>query len=66
VIDVGETRDEIVAGIERALAPDFRASLAELENPYGDGNAASRIVAALEAVELGPRLLEKRFCELDG
>jgi UDP-hydrolysing UDP-N-acetyl-D-glucosamine 2-epimerase len=65
VIDVGDEREAIVAGIERALSSEFRASLRGLANPYGDGHAAERIVSRLEEVELGPKLLVKRFHDLD-
>jgi UDP-hydrolysing UDP-N-acetyl-D-glucosamine 2-epimerase len=64
VIDVGHGRDEIGAGIRRALAPEFRRSLAKLENPYGDGHAAPRIVKILGDTDLGPRLITKRFVDL--
>ena len=64
VIDVGYGRDEIAAGIRRALDPAFRRSLAGLANPYGDGHAAPRIVRVLREVELGPRLVRKRFVDL--
>jgi len=61
VIDVGYSRSEIVAGIGQALAPDFRARLDDLVNPYGDGHAAERIVETLRAVELNDKLLLKYF-----
>jgi UDP-hydrolysing UDP-N-acetyl-D-glucosamine 2-epimerase len=63
VIDVEPVRDEIVAGVHRALGPAFRAGLAGLVNPYGDGHAAPRIATVLAAVELGGRLLRKRFVD---
>lgn len=47
--------------ISEALAPRFRASLRSIANPYGDGRAAPRIVAALKKIEWGPKLLQKRF-----
>ena len=65
VIDVGYGRDEIAAGLVKALSPGFRESLRGLENPYGDGEAAERIVETLRTVELGPRLIVKRFQDLD-
>jgi len=40
VIDVGYPRAEIVAGIQRSVAPEFRTGLPERANPYGDGHAA--------------------------
>ena len=63
VIDVGYDRDEIRRGIERALSPEFRASLDGLENPYGDGRASERIVVRLASVPLDRALLMKRFCD---
>jgi UDP-hydrolysing UDP-N-acetyl-D-glucosamine 2-epimerase len=64
VIDAGSGRDGIAAALRRALDPAFRRGLAGLENPYGDGRAAPRIVRVLRDVELGPRLLTKRFVDL--
>jgi UDP-hydrolysing UDP-N-acetyl-D-glucosamine 2-epimerase len=64
VIDVGYSRQEIVAGIKRAIDPDFRAGLADLVNPYGEGHSAEKIVATLRAVELGDKLLLKHFHEM--
>lgn len=64
VIDTGYSTEEILRGIERAVSAEFRRSIASLKNPYGDGKAAERIVSVLKAMELGPRLLQKRFAEL--
>jgi len=64
VIDVGYTRAEILAGIEKAISPEFRATLADIVNPYGDGHAAGRIVDKLRHIELSNQLLGKRFHEM--
>ena len=61
VIDVGYSRDEIRHGISRARSSEFRNSLAGMSNPYGSGNAASRITEQLRGVSLGDSLLMKRF-----
>ena len=61
VIDVGYTRAEILAGIEKAISPEFRATLSDMVNPYGDGHAAERIVDKLKHVKLGDELLLKPF-----
>ncbi|EWY42512.1 UDP-N-acetylglucosamine 2-epimerase [Skermanella stibiiresistens SB22] len=66
VIDVAVTSGEIAAGIAQALEPGFRTSLAGLENPYGDGHAAGRIVRVLRDAPLGRGLIEKRFHDLQG
>lgn len=60
VIDAPAEEDRILAAIARALDPAWRADLAGLENPYGDGRAGERIARILAEVELGGRLLEKR------
>jgi UDP-hydrolysing UDP-N-acetyl-D-glucosamine 2-epimerase len=64
VIDVGESRTEILAGIRRGTDPAFRASLADLVNPYGRGDAAATIVERLASVPIDDRLLIKRFHDL--
>jgi UDP-hydrolysing UDP-N-acetyl-D-glucosamine 2-epimerase len=64
VIDVGDGRDAILAGIEQALDPAFRRMFAGMVNPYGDGQAAPRIVEVLRSVEIGSRLIQKRFTDL--
>ncbi len=62
VIDVPATASAISSGLSAALTPEFRASLAGLTNPYGDGRAATRIVDVLEHVPLDA-LLIKRFAD---
>jgi GDP/UDP-N,N'-diacetylbacillosamine 2-epimerase (hydrolysing) len=63
VIDVENSDDEIVQGIAKAVSPEFRQSLASIQNPYGDGHAAERIVSVLKSVELGQELLIKKFAD---
>ena len=60
VIDVGPWRDEILHGVQTALAPGFRRRLEGLPNPYGDGHSAARIVKVLREVALDARLIQKR------
>jgi UDP-N-acetylglucosamine 2-epimerase (non-hydrolysing)/GDP/UDP-N,N'-diacetylbacillosamine 2-epimerase (hydrolysing) len=64
VVDVGYARDEIVAGVQRAIAPEFRERLRDLANPYGDGHAAEQIVAGLKSAALDDRLIRKTFCDI--
>jgi UDP-N-acetylglucosamine 2-epimerase (non-hydrolysing)/GDP/UDP-N,N'-diacetylbacillosamine 2-epimerase (hydrolysing) len=53
--NAGAIRDRIAF----ALTDDFRRSLVGMENPYGDGHAAERIVSVLATVPLGEELLTK-------
>jgi UDP-N-acetylglucosamine 2-epimerase (non-hydrolysing)/GDP/UDP-N,N'-diacetylbacillosamine 2-epimerase (hydrolysing) len=61
VIDAGYGHEEIGTAIRKATAPAFRKGLRTLQNPYGDGHAAERIVECLKTVGLDERLLAKRF-----
>ncbi len=65
VIDVGCSRTEILAAIERAISPEFRGFLDDLINPYGDGHASEQIVARLKEVDLNDKLIQKRFYKAD-
>ena len=58
VIDVPTRAGEIGAAIQRAASPEFRAGLAGLRNPYGDGRAAERIASVLRALPTRADLLK--------
>jgi UDP-hydrolysing UDP-N-acetyl-D-glucosamine 2-epimerase len=64
VIDVGNHRDEIRAGISKALDPAFRRRLRGLRNAYSRGSAAEIIVRRLKEAPLDDMLLQKRFHDL--
>lgn len=61
VCDVDYSQEAILAGIKRVLAPAFRQTLLGLENPYGDGESAERIVRVLQTVERNQSLIQKSF-----
>jgi UDP-hydrolysing UDP-N-acetyl-D-glucosamine 2-epimerase len=61
VIDVGYSRSEILSGIKHALSGEFKSSLSDLTNPYGDGHAAERILDRLKGLKVDALLLRKRF-----
>jgi UDP-N-acetylglucosamine 2-epimerase len=52
VIDATGDPDSIRSALRFSASSGFRARLAKMSNPYGDGGAASRVVEALENVEL--------------
>lgn len=64
VIDVGHDSRQIAEGIARALEPGMKERLRSAPNPYHRGGASGLIVARLRKVELGQRLLVKRFADL--
>lgn len=63
VLDVDPETGAIVAAIAEARSPAFRAVLAGMPNPYGDGRAAERIVDVLTTCTLGQPLLIKHATE---
>jgi UDP-N-acetylglucosamine 2-epimerase len=60
VLDAEPETTAIIARIDEARSPAFRASLEGMTNPYGDGQAAECIVEVLTTCPLGPELLIKR------
>ncbi len=66
VLDAEPIVDSILDRIRIARSETFRRSLQRMENPYGDGRAAGRIVAVLASVPLGEELLIKRAHPLKG
>ncbi len=59
VIDAPVERRAIADALCRAVDPSFRASLANLTNPYGDGRAAERIIEVLERLPDRQTLIRK-------
>ncbi len=64
VIDVECDRNLIAEGIKKALSPEFHHQIADMENPYGQGESSSRIVEKLKTIELGEKIIKKSFCEI--
>jgi UDP-N-acetylglucosamine 2-epimerase (non-hydrolysing)/GDP/UDP-N,N'-diacetylbacillosamine 2-epimerase (hydrolysing) len=60
VLDAEASAASILGRVAVALTEEFRRSLRGMENPYGDGHAAERIVSVLTSTPLGEELLIKR------
>ena len=60
VLDAEANAGSILNAASKALSPEFRSSLQGMINPYGDGEAARRIVSVLATAPLGEELLIKR------
>jgi UDP-hydrolysing UDP-N-acetyl-D-glucosamine 2-epimerase len=65
VLDAEADAASILERVGVAATEGFRRSLRGMENPYGDGRAAERIVSVLASVPLGEELLTKRAPALD-
>ncbi len=60
VLDAEANAASILDRAGTAVTEAFRRSLRGMENPYGDGHAAERIVSVLTSTPLGEELLIKR------
>jgi len=60
VLDAEATSESILEQIAASKREEFRRALKGMENPYGDGHAAERIVEVLASVSLGEELLIKK------
>jgi len=63
VLNSAPERSAIRAALERLYSPQFQANLADVRNPYGEGGASEKIVAAILACNLD-NLLKKHFHDL--
>jgi UDP-hydrolysing UDP-N-acetyl-D-glucosamine 2-epimerase len=59
VIDAPAERDSVIDAIRRALSPEFRASIAGMDNPYGDGTAAKTIARVITETRLDGLLIKQ-------
>jgi UDP-hydrolysing UDP-N-acetyl-D-glucosamine 2-epimerase len=59
VLDAPPETENILAAIDHALAPEFRASLKGMANPYGSGTAAATIAQVLTTIELDGLLIKQ-------
>jgi UDP-hydrolysing UDP-N-acetyl-D-glucosamine 2-epimerase len=59
VLDAEPETNAILARVGEGMSDDFRASLAGMTNPYGDGHAAEKIVQVLTTTPLSEKLLVK-------
>jgi GDP/UDP-N,N'-diacetylbacillosamine 2-epimerase (hydrolysing) len=64
VINCEPTRLSIAAALERLYSADFQVSLSQVRNPYGEGGASEKIIAAVKSVALDD-VLKKRFYDTD-
>ncbi len=63
VISVDYDPGDIRRAIAEALDPNYRRSIANSPNPYGDGRASERIARQLRDTPLGYELIQKRFVD---
>ncbi len=63
VIDCNTTENGISKAFKKLYSPAFQKKLQKVENPYGTGGAAEKIIAVLKKVDMNS-LIIKRFYDL--
>ena len=61
VLDCDTSEESISKALAKVLSDEFRQSIGDVSNPYGDGSVSSRIIDVLVNVDLTTR---KRFYDL--
>ncbi|XQY91544.1 UDP-N-acetylglucosamine 2-epimerase [Metabacillus sp. HB246100] len=61
VLDVPPNKDEIKTTLDMIEQEEFKASLKEIKNIYGDGNATSRIISILGEMNFDNELIGKKI-----
>ena len=61
IISVPDDKGAIYNAIQQALDPVFIANIKNMRNPYDRGDVAGNIVEVLKTIDLGPKILCKRF-----
>jgi GDP/UDP-N,N'-diacetylbacillosamine 2-epimerase (hydrolysing) len=63
IIHCNAKLENIRQALRTVYTPDFKASLAETKNPYGDGGASKKIVQVLKDQPING-ILKKKFHDL--
>ncbi|KGM96432.1 UDP-N-acetylglucosamine 2-epimerase [Clostridium novyi A str. 4552] len=62
IVDVSYSKKEILEAINKVLYDEeFRKNLEKCENPYGDGQAGTKIAEILSKVQINSGLIQKRI-----
>jgi GDP/UDP-N,N'-diacetylbacillosamine 2-epimerase (hydrolysing) len=65
VIDCDAERGSVKEAIDKMYSDKFQSLLAEVKNPYGDGEASGKIISILEKADF-KYILKKKFYDLEG
>ncbi|CAO3363716.1 UDP-N-acetylglucosamine 2-epimerase [Azospirillum palustre] len=66
VVSVPAAASAIAAAVRQTTSLQFKSALKSLDNPYGDGTAAPRMLDLLRTLPAGPDLVRKHFHRVMG
>jgi GDP/UDP-N,N'-diacetylbacillosamine 2-epimerase (hydrolysing) len=61
VLHTSYQKSEIIDAISKALTPEFKALVSQVQNPYGSGDASKKMVKVLEQLRIDEKLLYKKI-----
>ena len=64
IVDCRPKKEDIIRALKKAFSPQFRNFCKTVENPYGDGNSAKRIIRVLKEQVTKIKNTKKRFYDL--
>lgn len=64
VINCSNETDDICKALKHTENGTYRTKISKMQNLYGDGHAAEKMIAALKEFGTGPRMAKKPFVEL--
>ena len=67
IIDCACVKESILEALDLALSEDFLKSISNIENPYGDGHTAKRIIKILKNIDFSNKsvFIKKGFYDID-
>ena len=61
VIDCSFKSKDIVKAIKKGLSENFKKSISNIKNPYGDGDSSKKIIEVLKKIRIDEKLLTKNI-----
>lgn len=61
VIDCSFKSKDIVKAIKKGLSVNFKKSISNIKNPYGDGDSSKKIIEVLKKIRIDEKLLTKNI-----
>ncbi|MBW3697598.1 UDP-N-acetylglucosamine 2-epimerase (hydrolyzing) [Vibrio sp. T187] len=63
-ININASTDELLVALNKVYSDDFTMRLANVKNPYGDGNSSGKVIDIIKSLDL-KALNRKKFYDID-
>lgn len=65
VVNCSTNESDIGSALDRALSPEFQATLSTTQSPLGEGGASARVFEVLKSFSLSSEVVKKKFHDLE-